>query len=232
MRPARPIIGLLGGMGWPSTGRYYTVLNGLAAERRQTIHIMINSLAFDDIAAIAETDGFDAVGDVLADEAQRLERAGAFVILLCAVTAHLAHQKTASAVSVPVPHIGRAIGRHVRDHSETTFGFLGTRPALTDDALGFSNGGLIPSPDCMDTLDRAIRHDIAFGRIGPNQIEAVESAAADLKRQGATAIVLACTELGLLSDRLSSFLPKVDAVELHCRDALETAGGSTDLASA
>ena len=223
MTPARPIIGLLGGMGWPSTGRYYETINALAGERNETVHVIANSLAFDDLLATAEADGFDAVGEVLSVEAQRLQRAGADVVVLCAVTAHLVHGQVAAAVDTPVPRIGRAIAGHLEKHEESTFGLLGTKPALTGNALGLKGAGLLPSENHLDALDRTIRQDIAFGRIGAEQIDIVNRAADDLARQGATAIVLACTELPMLADRLTTDLPTVDAVVLHCRSALECA---------
>lgn len=215
-----PIIGLLGGMGWPSTSRYYATINGLAGETDRTVHVLVNSLAFNDLLAAAESDGFEAVGDTLATEARRLERAGADVVMLCAVTAHLAHAKVSNAVNIAVPHIADGIARHLENNRETTFGLLGTEPALTGDALGLKSAGLIPSRDRLAALDGAIRHDIAFGRIGPRQIAVVDAAEADLERQGATAIILACTELPLLADQLAGDLPKVDAVDLHCRRTL------------
>lgn|GEM_PF-3141164 len=224
MNRSRPIIGLLGGMGWPSTGHYYRTINALAGDRHQTIHVLADSLAFDDLLTIAETDGFDAVGDVLAAEARRLEHAGADVIVLCAVTAHLVHRQVADAVDRPVPHIGRSINRHLEAHSAATFGLLGTKPALSGDALGLKAARLLPSRDHLEALDRAIRHDIAFGRIGPPQIDIVKRAVSDLERKGATDIVLACTELPLLADRLETDLPKIDAVVLHCRSALDQVG--------
>lgn len=226
MNPSRAVIGLLGGMGWPSTAHYYATINRLTAERGQTVHVLVNSLSFDQVLGTAETDGFDAVSDILAVEAARLERAGADVIMLCAVTAHLVHRRVAETIETPVPHIGHSLARHLEHHPTSRFGLLGTKPALTGDALALKGkgAGLLPSGDHLDALDRVIRQEIAFGRIGPQQVAVVNRAVMDLERQGATDIVLACTELPLLADRLDTVLPKIDAVVLHCQSALECAG--------
>ena len=227
-----PVLGLLGGMGWPSTALYYRTLNdGARAALGGDLHVLVDSLPFDAVLALADRDGFEAVGRHLTDEGLRLQRAGAQAILLCAVTAHLAYDAVARAVSVPVPHIGVAVARHVAQQGGPV-GLLGTKAALTGNAL-FAKGApagrvLVPCEDRLDMLDAAIRTEVAAGSGGG--LAAVQDALDDVVAQGAASVVLACTELPLLADRLRAPVPTIDAVALHCRLGLETLAAKPDSA--
>ena len=72
-------IGLIGGMSWESTAKYYQWLNEGVRERLGGLHsakIILSSVNFADIAKFQAEQNWDLAGQVLVAEALRLERAG------------------------------------------------------------------------------------------------------------------------------------------------------------
>ncbi|MCB1693067.1 MAG: aspartate/glutamate racemase family protein, partial [Pseudomonadales bacterium] len=89
-------IGLIGGMSWESTLTYYQLINRGVAETLgglHSAHIVLESLDFAEIEALQRAGDWAEAGRRLADAAQRLEQAGAEVVLLCTNTMHLAAQE-------------------------------------------------------------------------------------------------------------------------------------------
>ncbi len=211
-------------MGWPSTAHYYSCMNRIAVSDNQSFHMIVNSLPFDQVRQVAEKQGFSAVGELLSEEAMRLEDAGADIILLCAVTAHLVHNQVSSAVKVPVPSICAAVKEKLYELDQWPAGLLGTRDSLVGDVFKLSDNEsfstIIPPRHILDELDGAIKNNIAFGNIGNREKEVLEEAIKNLEASGARTIVLACTELPIVSRTESASVPVIDAVEAHCQSAI------------
>ena len=73
-------LGLIGGIGWESTALYYRHLNENMRRRFGSLHsarLLVNSLSFDPLDTLVRTNRWNEAGAMLADAAQRLERAGA-----------------------------------------------------------------------------------------------------------------------------------------------------------
>lgn len=223
-----PTIGLLGGMGWPSTHYYYETLNRLAANRLgRDVAIWVNSLPFDALLEVAGREGLQGIAPILVEEARKLEECGAERILLCAVTAHHVHETVAISVDVPMPHVGEAVRSWLAKAGSGCgpVGVMGTRETLEGDILGlasaFGEGRAVrPPPDQLAELDGAIKSKLSRGIIDAETIAVVSQTASILEDSGAASILLACTELPLLASELSAGVPLVDAVQLHCEAAL------------
>ncbi|KAB2526579.1 aspartate/glutamate racemase, partial [Enterobacter hormaechei] len=84
-------IGLLGGMSWESTIPYYRLINEGVKQRLGGLHsasLLLHSVDFHEIEACQSSGEWDKAGQMLADAALGLERAGAQGILLCTNTMH------------------------------------------------------------------------------------------------------------------------------------------------
>ena len=78
-------IGVIGGMSWQSSKVYYEYLNELVAGRLGGAHsakILMSSVDFAEIERLTFEDDWDAIGDLMAEHARLLERAGADVVIL------------------------------------------------------------------------------------------------------------------------------------------------------
>jgi aspartate racemase len=84
-------IGLLGGMSWESTIPYYRLINEGVKQRLGGLHsasLLLHSVDFHEIEACQSSGEWDKAGEILAEAALGLERAGAEGILLCTNTMH------------------------------------------------------------------------------------------------------------------------------------------------
>ena len=73
-------IGLLGGMSWESTALYYQQINRMVQNKLGKLHsvkIILNSVDFEEIAALQAKGLWQEAGAYLAEQAQNLEKAGA-----------------------------------------------------------------------------------------------------------------------------------------------------------
>ncbi|WP_158700206.1 amino acid racemase, partial [Cronobacter dublinensis] len=89
-------VGLLGGMSWESTIPYYRLINEGVRDRLGGLHsaqLLLHSVDFHEIEACQASGEWDKAGEMLAQAALGLERAGAQAIVLCTNTMHkVAHQ--------------------------------------------------------------------------------------------------------------------------------------------
>lgn len=105
-------IGLIGGMSWESTVTYYQVINTIVKERLGGLHsakCIVYSVEFQEIETCQVSGNWNKGAEILADAAQKLERAGADFIIICTNTMHKVAQQVQFAVTIPVLHIARAL---------------------------------------------------------------------------------------------------------------------------
>ena len=110
-------IGLIGGMSWESTIPYYRLINEGVKQRLGGLHsasLLLHSVDFHEIEACQSSGEWDKAGEILADAALGLERAGAQGILLCTNTMHKVASHIEARCSLPFLHIADATGRAIR----------------------------------------------------------------------------------------------------------------------
>lgn len=228
-------IGLLGGMGWPSTLTYYRLINEGVAARLGGMHaarIALWSVDFADVEACQREGRWDDASAILADGARRLEAAGAEILVLCTNTMHRLAGPLQAATRVPLLHIADATAEEARARGLTKLGLLGTRFTMEQDfyrgrleAHGFEV--LVPDADGRAFVNRVIYEELVHGVVRPSSRAGYLAAIADLVARGADGVVLGCTEIGLLVS--AADLPDVavlDTTEVHARAAVVAALGS------
>ena len=98
-------IGIIGGLGPPSTVKYYEWLNeGVydALGENHSAKIILTSLDGEDIKQLRIKGDLDTEGAFYASEAKRLEKAGADFILIASNTSHRNAPYIEKEVSIPV----------------------------------------------------------------------------------------------------------------------------------
>lgn len=101
-------IGLLGGMSWESTLPYYRHVNEAVKVRLGGLHsarLVLYSVDFHEIEQLQRSGDWQRAGEVLADAAQALHRAGADFLVLCTNTMHKVAAAIEGAVDIPLLHI-------------------------------------------------------------------------------------------------------------------------------
>ena len=228
-------LGILGGMSWESTATYYRLLNEGVRERRGGLHsapLLLHSVDFAGIAALQKAGDWDAAGRQLADAAQGLERAGASALLLATNTMHKVAPALEAALSIPLLHIGDAVGQALQRQGVRRAALLGTRFTMQEDFYRqrleqrFGIAVQVPDAAAMVEIDRIIFQELCCGQFkAPAQAFYLEQLGR-LRDQGAEAVILGCTEIGLLLADSESPLPLFDSAELHVAMGLEWLLGS------
>ncbi|KRA95615.1 hypothetical protein ASD83_18375 [Devosia sp. Root685] len=223
-------IGLIGGMSWESTAHYYRILNQETAARLGGLHsapVLIDSLDFAPVAALQSAGKWDEAGTLLNRSAKRLGAAGADVIGLATNTMHLVAEAMMGGVDAEFVHIADPTADALLADGYQTVGLLGTRFTME---MGFyrerleARGlvALIPEVD-RTNLNGIIYDELCLGIVREESRKIYVDAITRLAARGAEAVILGCTEIGMLIDDAVSPLPVFDTTDLHARALVSAA---------
>jgi aspartate racemase len=232
-------LGLLGGMSWESTAIYYRLINRAVAARLGGVHsadLVLHSLDFAAIADLQHRGDWERAGEVVAEAARGLERAGARAIVMTSNTMHQVAAAIEAAVSVPLLHIVDATGRALRTAGVRRAGLLGTRYTME---LPFWRDRMrerfeieigVPGAADRELVHRVIYEELIHGAGTQTSRASYGEVMRRLAATGAQAVILGCTEIGMLVSAADSPLPLYDTTELHAAAAVDwslSAGGES-----
>lgn len=229
--PAWRRIGLVGGIGWPSTLRYYELLNRRVGERLgglASADLALRSLDFARVFAAADTPG--RVERMLVQAAQDLHAAGARVLGVCSHTGHLFCGPLRAAPPMPFVAIDTALAQHLRAQGVSQAWLLGVRRTLVHPLLheAMRAAGIrtrVPAEATLQALDEAIFTELERSEVGPRTLAVLDAIEHELRAQGAEHVVLACTELQPAVAQRPLPFRLWDTVPIHCDALLAAAWG-------
>ncbi len=218
-------------MSWTSTIEYYRIINEEAAVRLGGLHagrIIVNSVDFGVIARMQREGDWQGAGEVLAEAAAGLERAGADLLMIGAVTMHRVADAVERAVDIPLLHIADVTADRIRSDGFANAGLLGTLYTMEQDFLKerLTGRGLqihVPSEPDRQLVHRIIFEELAVGRILDSSREQLLAVIGRMREQGAASIILGCTELSLLLQAEDCPVPAYDMTRIHARAAVDRA---------
>jgi len=225
-------LGLIGGMSWESTALYYRALNEGVRARLGGLHsaeLLLHSVDFAGIEALQRTGDWARAGEVLAEAALGLQRAGAEGLLLCTNTMHKIAPAIEARCTLPLLHIADAAGAAIRASGMQRVALLGTRFTMREpfyrERLHQRFGLTIEVPDeaAQDEIDRVIFEELCLGRIEERSRTRYREVCADLLDRGCEGVILGCTEIGLLLRPSDVPAPLFDTATLHVEAALDWA---------
>lgn len=224
-------IGLLHGMSSVATGDYYRRINDRVNELlggHERAQILLWSVNFGDIERFVRGDRWDEAADYLVRRALALQHSGADFVLCGSNTMHRVAPAMEAALDV---HIVDVVADEARDRGLTTLGVLGTLPTMEADFYRerFAGHGLrlvVPGPDDRRLVDRIIFDELTRHVFTEGSKQQYLRVMRGLSAAGADAVVLGCTEIGLLveQDDLPE-LPFLDTTVLHVERAVQLALG-------
>jgi aspartate racemase len=224
-------IGLLGGMSWESTAIYYQFANEIVRDRLGGLHsapLLLTSVDFAEVAELQSSGRWDEAGELLATEAQRLETAGAEILVLCTNTMHKVADAIEAAVNVPLLHLGDATAGAVRAAGLTTVGLLGTGFTMSQDFYRnrMESHGLrvlVPDADDQAMVHRVIYDELCLGVVRDESRAAYVEVVDRLVASGAEGIILGCTEIELLIGPEDLDVPSFPTTRIHVEAAVDAA---------
>ncbi|MDO5439513.1 MAG: aspartate/glutamate racemase family protein [Erysipelotrichaceae bacterium] len=219
-------IGLIGGMSWESTVTYYQKINQIIQEKLGGLHsaeILLFSIDFAELAEYQENDEWDKAADMMKEAAQRLEKGGADLLLICANTMHKALPYMTD-VKIPVLHIATATAAKLKEDGVVRVGLLGTKYTLLQDFYKekIAEAGievLIPENEAVEEVNRIIYDELCRGILCDSSRDTLLKEITNFKERGAQGVILGCTELDLLVSEKDSCLPVYDTTMIHAEAA-------------
>ena len=190
--------------------------------------VLMSSVDFAEIEELQRAGDWDRAGELLADEARRLETAGAEILVLCTNTMHKVAPAIEAATGVPLLHLGDVTAAAVRAAGLTTVGLLGTRFTMEQDfyvdrIAGHGIAVLVPPPDDREVVHRVIYEELVLGVVRDESRTAYRGIIERLVARGAEGVVLGCTEIELLVGADDSSVPVFPTTQLHVDAALDLA---------
>jgi len=222
-------IGLIGGMSWESTSSYYQLINQGVKEALGGLHsakLVLVSLDFAEIEALQSSGKWDQASKLLIDAALRLQKAGADGVMVCTNTMHKVADQLEAAMDVPLIHIADATAKKLQRDGVQTVALLGTAFTMEED---FYIGRLVQSGLNVITpveserklVHRVIYQELCVGDIRDESKRAYLSIIDTLANNGAQAVILGCTEIGLLVSQNDTNIALYDTTTIHAHAAVE-----------
>ncbi|MDX3909159.1 MAG: amino acid racemase [Sphingobium sp.] len=216
-------LGLIGGLSWTSTARYYQIINQAVARAKGGLHsapILIESLDFADVARSASADDWDSASRELIGAAQRLETAGAQTLLICANSMHKVYDAVAASVGIPIIHIAEVVGDKMNADGIKSAALISTRNVMMEkfyrQRLVAHGVSLLPADmKLAERIDHIVYDELVLGKAMRDSERFMKSQLTDIAKQHVQAVILACTELEMIVDVKANVLPIYDCTTIH-----------------
>lgn len=173
------IIGILGGMSVESTKIYYNVLCRLAARKLGGLNspeLIIRSVNFAEIDKMQQQGQWYEAGLYLNQEAQKLEAAGAQILLLATNTMHKLCDEMLADTHLDFIHIAEATASQIIASGFKSPALIATKFTMEQDFYtdNLKEAGLtpiIPNADDRDSIHRVIFDELCIGDIRAESID-------------------------------------------------------------
>lgn len=230
------VIGMLGGMSWQSTAKYYQLVNELIGERLGGLHsarVQLASVDFAEIEQMQRDGRWHEAGELLAGAAAQVQAAGAELLLICANTMHKVADQVQQAVDIPLLHLADATATAVSRRGLTSVGLLGTAFTMEQDfyldrLAAHDLQVLVPEAPARAEVHRIIFDELVRGEIREPSRQVYREVIGALADAGAEGVILGCTEIELLIGASDSPVPVFPTTRLHVEAAVDVALGTVD----
>lgn len=224
-------IGLLGGMSWESIALYYQQINKMVHRKLGKLHsakVIINSVDFEEIAALQAKGLWQEASAYLAEQAQNLEKAGADCILVCTNTMHKIAAQIEDSISIPFLHIADATAKEILSQNIGKVALLGTAFTMEQDFYkarlqDYGIDVIIPNEADRKTVHHIIYEELCLGVINSDSQQKYIAIVERLIAEGAQGIILGCTEICMLIGELKFSVPLFDTTTIHAKEAVSFA---------
>ncbi|MGA2623880.1 MAG: aspartate/glutamate racemase family protein [Bacteroidota bacterium] len=225
-------IGLIGGMSWESSLEYYRIINETTKQKLGGFHSaksILYSVDFEEIERLQHQGRWDKLTKIMIHAAQRLERAGADLVVICTNTMHKMADDVQHSIRIPLLHIADATAEQIQLQNLHTVGLLGTKFTMEQDfyrgrlSEKFGLKVLIPADDEREIVHSVIYDELCLGQTKESSRAEYIRIINNLVNRGAQGIILGCTEIPLLVKQKDVGVPIFDTTTIHAQHAVEVA---------
>jgi aspartate racemase len=219
-------------MSWESTVDYYRMINQGVKSALGGLHsakIVMYSVDFDVVEKMQSAGDWDGAANLLIEAAKNIQVAGADFLLICTNTMHKVAPQVEAAIDIPLLHIADATAKVLEQEEIGNVGLLGTAFTMEQD---FYKGRLVeqfglrvltPNESDRKIIHNVIYEELCLGRQLPSSRSEYLRIVNELACQGAQAVILGCTEIGMLIKQSDTNIKLLDTTEIHAQKAVEYA---------
>ena len=220
-------LGVIGGLGPMATAYFMELVTNMtdAASDQEHLDILIFSRPRtpDRTGYILGRSSENPL-PVMADSARHLAADGAQVLAIPCNTAHYFHTQVQEAAGVPVLHMIRESDAYLKACGIEKAGIMATDGTIQTglyqkelEANGIA--WTVPSETCQQHVMHLIYENVKAGR--PAEMERFHAVNEELQRDGAQAVLMACTELSVIKKQFDLGSGILDALEVLAKTAVE-----------
>lgn len=190
--------------------------------------VIINSVDFEEIAALQAKGLWQEAGAYLAEQAQNLEKAGADCILVCTNTMHKVAAQIEDSITIPFLHIADATAKEILSQNIGKVALLGTAFTMEQDFYkarlqDYGIDVVIPNEADRKIVHSIIYEELCLGVINPDSQQQYIAIIERLIAEGAQGVILGCTEICMLIGELKFSVPLFDTTTIHAKEAVSFA---------
>jgi len=225
-------IGLLGGMSWERTVGYYRAINEGVKNTLGGLHsakIAMYSVDFEPIEKLQHAGDWKGTAIILSEAARSVESAGADFLLICTNTMHKVAPEIEKSIKIPLLHIADATAEVLVLEGIKTVGLLGTAFTMEQDfykgrlSENYGLNVLVPNEEDRQIVHKIIYQELCLGKIQADSKTEYLRIIDMLANQGAEAVILGCTEIGMLVSQGDTKVKLFDTTAIHAEKAVEYA---------
>lgn len=218
-------IGLIGGIGPAATIAYYKKILETFNAADTVLEMTIVHADISALAANAATGRADAQADIFATHLSQLYRAGCDIGVITALTGHFCIAQTSRLSAIPVLSATDLIDSYCTRNDIRALGLLGGPSVLDTHLFGLlkSTKTIVPALD-RGVLGTDYMQMAMEGHCNTQTAERfIAAGQAMVSDQGADAILLAGTDLGLVFDNQPVGYRVISALDIHVDGLLDLA---------
>ncbi len=223
-------LGIIGGIGPESTVEYYRTIISLSRQRTgdgSYPPLLINSIDLKKEIEMVERDDRAGLTLYIAEEVERLARAGANIALIASNTPHIVFDEVAQRSALPLLSIVEAACAESKRRGLKRAALFGTRFTMIGSFYPkvFSRAGielLVPDSDDQDFIHDKYMNELVEGKFLPETRRKLLRIVERMRNEkGADSVLLAGTELPLiLKEQSHRGIQLIDTMRVHAAAAV------------
>lgn len=219
-------LGLIGGTSWHSTIEYYREINTQVSKEigsASNPELLLYSINID----IMRKQVLNDIQQKYLNVSQKLIKAGAEAILICANTPHMAADFVQPKINVPILHIADATAVEAKKMGYKKLGLLGNKPTMTKaflkDRIAEKHDLQVCIPDEKDVQQSHyfVSKELTQGKFTQEATDFYVKQIIAFKNRGVDAVILGCTELPILLKDVQTELSVLSTTDLHIQMATD-----------
>lgn len=215
-------LGLIGGTGPESTIIYYKKITLQVQKLTGNFpNLTIESLSVYDVLNYADAKDYEELTRYLLKGISNLAAANVDMVALTGITPHVVIDELKRKSPIPMISMLDTTKDYLKTHNLNNVLLTGTAQTLK---AGFFQKNLqsdgfqvvLPSENEIEYIGKKIENELELGKIIPETQEKFAQITKQIIRnESVDAIILGCTELPLIFDRINLSIPKVDVMNEH-----------------